>query len=84
MSGDNKKAAKGRPTSAGKRKGKFDRYFANTAAKKLRNVRKRNGRSALAAYKNWLFEHRATATASGTFQRSDLVLPREPRDEAAS
>lgn len=70
---ENKKASKGRPSSAGKRKGKFDRYFTNSAAKKLRNVRKHNGRSALAAYKDWDFECKVMAN------KQLLRLPPEPK-----
>jgi len=47
---------KGKPSKAGKRKGKFSLYFANTAAKKLRNILKHNGKNALKAYKDWKFE----------------------------
>jgi len=41
---------KGRPSSAGRRKGKFDVFFARTTERKLRNVLKRNGAAAAKAY----------------------------------
>lgn len=41
---------KGRPSSAGRRKGKFEFYSQNTMERKLRHVLKRNGSNAAAAY----------------------------------
>ncbi len=79
MGTDNKKASKGRPSSAGKRKGKFERYFATTAARKLRNVLKHNGRTALTAYKDWVFN--AKIMQGG---RVALQLPRETPKEGAA
>jgi hypothetical protein len=45
--GDSKK---GKPSGAGRRKGKFDGMFARTAEHKLRNVLKRNGAVEAAHY----------------------------------
>lgn len=47
-------AKKDTPSNAGGRKAKFPQYFASTAAKKLRNIARRNGPDALAAYKDQL------------------------------
>lgn len=63
---------RGKPSGAGKRKGKFARYFANTAAKKLRKVAKHNGPNALKAYKAWVFERTVQGNA-----HAQLVLPKE-------
>ena len=41
---------KGKPSGAGRRKGKFDTFFARTAEKKLRHILKRNGVKAASAY----------------------------------
>ncbi|MDP3697009.1 MAG: hypothetical protein Q8R55_03165 [Candidatus Taylorbacteria bacterium] len=41
---------KGRPSGAGRRKGKFDGFFAHAADKKSRHVLKRNGVAAARAY----------------------------------
>jgi hypothetical protein len=49
---------KGLPSRTGKRKTKFAKYFANTQARKQRNVLKHNGPAALAAWKDQLFEKR--------------------------
>ena len=58
MAGTQKGSSKGKPSKAGKRKGKFTHYYANTAAKKLRNVLKHNGKNALKAYRDWKFDTR--------------------------
>lgn len=49
---------KGAPPSKGKRKGKFDKFFGNTKAKKLRQVKKHNGENALRVYKDYQFANR--------------------------
>ena len=41
---------KGKPSSAGRRKGKFEGFFVRTSERKLRNVLKRNGARAARAY----------------------------------
>lgn len=41
---------KGRPSGAGRRKGKFDRFFSHTAEHKLHHVLKRNGAMAAKAF----------------------------------
>ena len=41
---------KGRPSGAGRRKGKFESFFVHTAEKKTRHVLKRNGVAAARDY----------------------------------
>jgi hypothetical protein len=41
---------KGKPSGAGRRKGKFDMFFAHTVEHKLRRVLRRNGARAAMAY----------------------------------
>ena len=41
---------KGRPSSAGRRKGKFELFFGRTEERKLRHVLKNNGARAAKAY----------------------------------
>lgn len=61
-----KQAAKGLPLRTGKRKAKFPRYFANTAARKLRHILKRNGAEAARAWKDLQFQkHRVPAEDIG-------------------
>lgn len=43
-------AKKGRPSGAGRRKGKFEVFFGRTTERKLRHVLKRNGTKAALAY----------------------------------
>ena len=41
---------KGKPSGAGRRKGKFEGFFVRASERKLRNVLKRNGANAAKAY----------------------------------
>lgn len=45
-----REAQKGRPSGAGRRKGKFEGFFIRTSERKLRNILKRNGAKAAMAY----------------------------------
>jgi len=69
---DTQNSKKGAPSSKGKRKGKFDRFFGNTKAKKLRQVKKHNGDNALRVYKDYQFANRV----GGPGQKG-VVLPPE-------
>jgi hypothetical protein len=63
MGQNSSKGGKGLPMRTGKRKAKYPRYFANTAAKKARNVLKNGGAEALKAWKAAAFDKTYVSSA---------------------
>ena len=76
---------KGKPSSAGKRKGKFDGLFARVLVRKLRRVLKNSGRDAAEKYaaKNGLMPEFNKLVESGLVERRRVARERRRKSREA-